>query len=60
MAQIDEFSYGGCSGNLLTSLFLFQNMSPFPGGVTWVNFCWVCAPGLSEPLPHYSLFYGQL
>ena len=23
------------------------------GGVTWVNFCWVCAAGLSEPLPHY-------
>ena len=20
---------------------------------TWVNFCWVCATGLSEPLPHY-------
>ena len=29
-------------------------------GVTWVNFCWVCAVGLSEPLPHYSLFCGQL
>ena len=29
-------------------------------GVTWVNFCWVCAAGLSEPLPHYSLFRGQL
>ena len=22
-------------------------------------FCWVCAAGLSEPLPHYSLFCGQ-
>ena len=32
----------------------------FPGGVTWVNFCWVCAAGLSEPLPHYSLFCGQV
>ena len=21
---------------------------------TWVNFCWVYAAGLSEPLPHYS------
>ena len=31
-----------------------------PGGTTWVNFCWVCAAGLSEPLPHNSLFYGQL
>ena len=30
------------------------------GGGTWINFCWVCAAGLSEPLPHYSLFYGQL
>ena len=32
------------------------------GGVggTWINFCWVCAAGLSEPLPHYSLFRGQL
>ena len=30
------------------------------GGGTWVRFCWVCAAGLSEPLPHYSLFCGQL
>ena len=30
------------------------------GGGTWVNFCWVCAAGLSEPLAHYSLFCGQL
>ena len=30
------------------------------GGGTWVNVCWVCAAGLSEPLPHYSLFFGQL
>ena len=26
------------------------------GGGTWVIFCWVCAAGVSEPLPHYSLF----
>ena len=26
------------------------------GGVTLVNFCWVWAAGLPEPLPHYSLF----
>ena len=32
----------------------------YPGGGTWVNFCWVCAAGLSEPLPHYSLFCSQL
>ena len=30
------------------------------GGGTWVNFCWVCAAGLSEPLLHCSLFCGQL
>ena len=30
------------------------------GGVAWVNFCWVCADGLSEPLPLYSLFCGQM
>ena len=22
-----------------------------PRGVTWVNFCWVCAAGISEPTP---------
>ena len=30
------------------------------GGVAWVNFCLVCAAGLSEPLPLYSLFCGQM
>ena len=30
------------------------------GGGTWVNFCWVCATGLLEPLSHYSLFCGHL
>ena len=29
-------------------------------GGTWVTVYWVCAAGLSEPLPHYSLFCGQL
>ena len=29
------------------------------GGGTWVNFCWVCAAGLSKPLPHYSVFSSQ-
>ena len=29
------------------------------GGVTLVNFYWVCAAGLPEPLPHFSLFWGQ-
>ena len=31
-----------------------------PRGGSWVNFCLVCATGISEPLPHYSLFCGQL
>ena len=30
------------------------------GGSIWVNFFWVCAVSLSEPLPRYSLFCGQL
>ena len=30
------------------------------GWGTWVNVCWVGAAGLSEPLPHFSLFFGQL
>ena len=31
---------------------------PFDGN-TWVNFCWVCATRLSEPLPNYRLFCAQ-
>ena len=30
------------------------------GGGTLVSVCWVCAAGISEPLPNYSLFFGQL
>ena len=33
---------------------------PGGGGGAWVNVCWVFANGLSEPLPNYSLFFGQL
>ena len=33
----------------------------FPRGRdTGVNFCWVCAADLAEPLPHYSLFCGHI
>ena len=28
-----------------------------PGG-TWFNFCWVCAAGLSEPLPYSGADYS--
>ena len=45
---------------LLLSLFYIVLMPPRGGGGTWVNFCWLCTAGLSEPLPHYSLFCGQL
>ena len=30
------------------------------GGALGSIFCWVFAAGLSEPLPHFSLFCGQL
>ena len=30
------------------------------GGLLWVNFCTVCSAGLSEPLPHCSLFCGHV
>ena len=32
----------------------------FPWGDTWVNFCWVCAAGLSEPLPRYMSILGHI
>ena len=38
-----------------------MSMNPLRrGGGTWVNFFWVCVTGLSESLPHYSLFYGHI
>ena len=40
--------------------FLKTFVLPGEAGGTCVNFCWVCAAGLSEPLPHYSLFCGQI
>ena len=27
-------------------------------GTTWINFCWLCAAGLSESLAHYSLIFN--
>ena len=44
---------------LLQGTLFSLHLSPLPvggRGVTWVNFCWVCAAGISEPLPHYSQF----
>ena len=38
-----------------------QKVDSVPGGGgAWVNVCLVFANGLSEPLPNYSLFFGQL
>ena len=31
-----------------------------PRGVTSISFCWVCAADLSDLLPHFSLFCGQI
>ena len=43
-----------CIVSLLETPFPSISTFPFPpgGGGTWVNFCWVCAAGLSKPLPH--------
>ena len=47
-------------------LHLFMTSAPLQSrlrggrGVTWVNFCWVCAADLSEPLTHNSPFCSQL
>ena len=35
------------------------SLQSYSWGDTWVDFCWVCAAGLSEPLPRCSLFCGQ-
>ena len=40
------------------NLLEVEPAAALPGGGNWVNFCWVCAAGHSEPLPHYSLFCG--
>ena len=42
------------------SLRKWEGGNPGRQGVTWLTFCWVCAAGLSEPLPHYSLFCGHI
>ena len=44
-------------------LFVMLPMMPGspcpPWEVALVSFCWVCAAGLSEPLPYYSLFLAN-
>ena len=47
----------GSTGHFLA----FREVRNWPGGGgTWVNFCLVCAAGLSEPLTHNSLFCGEI
>ena len=41
-------------------IIVLEYVMEAPGGGTWVIFFWVCAAGLSEPLPYFSLFRGQL
>ena len=42
---------------LFTQDYFYTRGGGGGGGGTWVNFCWLCAAGLSEPLPHYNLFW---
>ena len=61
----NSWAYNIDQGNVNAVVFLnlkkaFDTVDPRGGGGTWVNVYWVCAAGLSEPLPHYSLFFGQL
>ena len=48
----------------LTSSYLLEeacwSINSRGGGGTWVKFCWVCAAGFSEPLPHYSHFWANV
>ena len=46
------------SHDLLDLRSLILICLPGAWGVDWVSFCWVCAAGISQRLPHYSLYYG--
>ena len=39
-----------------SSIDHLQELEYPEGGVTEVNFCWICAAGLSELLPYHSVF----
>ena len=45
---------GKCAIKLVHGLLKLEPSRNLRGGegVTWVNFCWVCVAGLSDPLPH--------
>ena len=59
-ATLNKFAFVRTNRNQLESI---ENPRGRGGGGeegTLVQFCWVCAAGVSEPLPHYNLFCGQL
>jgi len=48
-------------GTRLLKVWLCWHHSKPEGEVlAWINFGWVCAAGVSEPLPYYSLFCDHL
>ena len=54
--QVDGPITGGgglINGGVYRQQFLLRE-------VTSIIFCWVCAAGLSDLLPHFSLFCGQI
>ena len=54
--------FSGESQHFLSGDAMENITPPTPEGVggegCWVNFCWVCVIGLSEPLLHYIAFCG--
>ena len=68
-AQLCRGGGGGAGGGVKQGLFIWAKRKwrtsygagkDFPREGTWVNFCWVCPAGLSEPLPHHSIFCGHI
>ena len=61
MSNHGVFDSPHCEIIVKTLIYLNESFhSRGRGGGTWVNFCWVCTAGLSEYLPHHSLFGDQL
>ena len=52
------YKYKDDSNEMESKLNPRGQLNTNPGG--YLGVCWVCAAGLSEPLPHYNLFFGQL
>ena len=41
---------------IMEHAYTLNVIAGFSRGATWVNFCWVCTAGISEPLPHKRVF----